>query len=29
MIKTLNLVDKLTEKVLLYKLACNMDISAA
>ena len=29
MIRTLNLVDKLTEKVLLYKLACNMDISAA
>lgn len=29
MIKTLDLVDKLTEKVLLYKLACNMDISAA
>ena len=29
MIRTLNLVDKLTEKVLLYKLACNMDIEAA
>jgi hypothetical protein len=27
--KTLNLIDKLTEKVKLYRLGCNMDIQAA
>ena len=29
MMQTLNLIDKLAEKVELYRLGCNMDISAA
>ncbi len=29
LMKTLNLIDRLTEKVRLYRLGCNMDISAA
>ncbi len=29
LIKTLQLIDRLTEKVQLYRLGCNMDISAA
>ena len=29
MIKTLKLVDKMAERVELYRLGCNMDISAA
>ena len=29
MAKTLRLIDEMSEKVELYKLACNMDIEAA
>ena len=29
MARTLNLIDRLVESVRLYRLGCNMDISAA